>query len=244
MQRSVAEQMKKAARIRSIYFGTAAIVVALGCIYLSFEFGRYQAGFSLFDQREQVTALNATIAERDAEIENLRRRQAILETSGDIDAETYAAVESELAVLQERIQGLEEELVFYQGIVSPGDRVAGLRIQNLEAVPDPAMLGAYSLRILLVQSIVHDDRVTGAVRVSIGGRIGDEEQTLDLGDIVAEGGSAEIAYGFRYFQSVDTQIRLPDGLMPHTVQVEIWPREPRGDTVTQVFDWAQIIGNR
>jgi len=220
----------------------AVLVLLLGAgLYLSFELGRYQAGFSLFDQRRHSGELNASIEERDARIEMLQRRQAILETSGEIDAETYAAVETELAQLQASIQGLEEELVFYRGIVSPGDGVVGLRIQSVEIQPG-VEAGEHLLRLLLVQSIVHNDRVTGTVRMRVNGSLSGEEAALGLGELAPDGAVTEIPYGFRYFQSIVQNLVLPDGFVPEQIEIEIWPREPRGETVTQVFSWAQVSG--
>lgn len=216
----------------------AAVVLGAGA-YLSFQLGRYQAGF--LDERRQVTALNAELAERDATIEELLRQQVILETSREIDRETYAAVEADLAELQRKIQTQEEELVFYRGIVSPGDGVAGLRVQNVEIVPEDSG-GQHMLRLLLVQAIVHNDRVTGTVRVRLRGSLDHEETVLDLADLTADGESAEIPYGFRYFQRIERELALPVGFEPSQVDIEIWPREPRGETMTQSFAWAAVVG--
>ncbi len=227
---------------RPRFFVAAAGILAVACLYLSFELGRYQAGFSLFDEREQIMALTETIAEKDARIDELQRQTAILQTSGEIDAETYTAVEAELAALQVRIQGLEEELAFYQGIVSPGDRVAGLRIQNVEVAATPALAQPWALRLLLVQSIVHDDRVTGTVRVSINGAIDGEDAAFGLHELDSEDQQADIPYGFRYFQSLERSLTLPEGFVPAQLQIEIWPTEPRGDTLTQYYPWSQVAG--
>lgn len=225
---------------RSAFFAVAAALIGAATLYLSFELGRYQAGFSMFDEKNRIESLNSVIADRDAEIDGLERRQAILERSGEIDAETYSAVENELGQQQARIQGLEEELAFYRGIVSPGDGVAGIRIQNVEVFRGSAA-DRFVLRLLIVQSIVHNDRVTGTVRFTVSGKMGDEAAAYGL-DELADGGVAEIPFGFRYFQSLEQEVSLPSGFVPEQVEIEIWPGEPRGDTVTQVFPWAEVAG--
>ena len=219
----------------------AGIAIVLAAIYLSFELGRYQAGYSLLDERREVEGLQASIADRDATADELRRQIAILETSREIDRETYAAVEKNLAELQERIQAQEEELVFYRGIVSPGDGVVGLRIQSVEILTESSASRPL-LRLLLVQSIVHNDRVTGTVRVTVSGQRDGEAASLSLAELVADGEISEIPYGFRYFQSIEQGLVLPDGFEPEQVEIEIRPREPRGDTVTQSFPWSPVEG--
>jgi hypothetical protein len=233
----------KARHSRKPYFLAGIGVLLVGAVaYLSFELGRYEAGYSKLDERRQVTDLSVAIGERDEEIEELNRRLAILETSRDIDAETYEAIEANLAKLEQKIQAQEEELGFYRGIVSPGDGVAGLKIQDVEVIPEDREEQEHMLRLILVQAIVHNQRVTGTVRVRLSGSLDDEAAEFELGDLVAAGGPAEIAYGFRYFQSLEQGLVLPKGFEPEQIRIEIRPREPRGEPQTQTFSWAAVRG--
>ena len=106
--------------------------------YLCFELGRYQAGYSLIDNRRALAALNEQIEQQRAAADELHRQIAIFETSRRIDQETYSQIQANLTDLQARIQSQEEELMVYRGIVSPHDGVSGLRIQSLSVVPADA----------------------------------------------------------------------------------------------------------
>jgi hypothetical protein len=229
-----------ARKVKSRVVTTIALIVLMGAgLYLSFELGRYKAGFSLFDERRQAQVYDAGFAERDREIEALERQLAILETSREIDRETYSSVEANLADLQARIQAQEEELVFYRGIVSPGDGVAGLRIQTVEIDSGDGETN-YLLRVLLVQAIVHNDRVTGSVRISVDGMQGGEEVAYGLNELGSESAGTDIPYGFRYFQTLELGLQLPEGFDPLTVEIQVWPRTPRGETIVQTFPWSAI----
>jgi hypothetical protein len=230
--------MRHGSRRKSPLFVAIGVLLIAASVYLSFELGRYEAGYTMFDERRSVRSLEAMVDERDEQIAELTRQIAILETSRDIDTETYARVESNLTDLQKRIQGLEEELAFYRGIVSPGDGVAGLRIQNVELLAEDGG-SELLLRLLLVQSIVHKDRVTGTVHVRVNGELHNEATVLALEELVADG-SNEIQYGFRYFQSLEQRLSLPEGFEPIELEIEIWPREPRGETVMQSFLWDSL----
>jgi hypothetical protein len=221
----------------------AVLVVAVlaASLYLSFELGRYEAGYSLLDEKRQTQAFAAELSDRDQTIEDLDRQLAILKTSRDIDEETYSDVKANLAELQARIQDQEEELAFYRGIVSPGDGVAGLRIQNVEVVPGEG--GAtHTLRVLLVQAIVHNDRVTGSVRATLKGTLGDEAVEYGLDELGAESQATDIPYGFRYFQTLEVGLKLPDGFEPQELEIQVWPRTPQGETIVQSFPWATVSG--
>ena len=229
--------MKKRALVKM----AALVALIAGGLFLSFELGRFQSGFSLFDERRRTETFEAEIVERDRAIDDLQRQVAILETSRDVDRETYSGIEANLAELQERIQAQEEELVFYRGIVSPGDGVAGLRIQSVEvdAVDGDA---THLLRVQLVQAIVHNERVTGSVRANLRGTLAGEDVSYGLEALGTESRSTDIPYGFRYFQTLETGLSLPDGFTPVEVEIQVWPRTPRGETIVQSFPWAAVSG--
>jgi hypothetical protein len=217
------------------------VVAVAGAVVLAYELGRLNGGFSSLDQRRERESLMATIAERDRAIENLQRTIAILETSQDIDRETYAQVEVNLDELQARIQAQEEELAFYRGIISPEDGLAGLRVQTLELRPIETGSG-YVLHLVLVQAITHDRRVSGTVSFDIAGTLDGNEVRYSLEDLVADDSPEALAYSFRYFQDLQRELVLPEGFRPSELLMVIRPREPSGDVLEQVFDWASVAG--
>jgi hypothetical protein len=228
-------------RRRPLFLYTFALILIAAGLYLSYELGRDRAGYSLFDERRQTEIYEAEIAHLEQAVEDLRRQQTILETSREIDRETYARVESNLNQLQARIQAQDEELVFYRGIVSPQDGLAGLRIQSLEVLTADSEQN-HVLKLMLVQAIVQTKRVSGVVRVTLAGSLDNVHAEFDLEELVADDAAEEMSYEFRYFQSFEQELSLPAGFQPDTVEVEIWPTEPRGDPVTQSFQWSAVRG--
>ncbi|NJM92973.1 MAG: hypothetical protein HC861_10485 [Rhodospirillaceae bacterium] len=49
-----------------------------------------------------------------------------------------------------------------------------------------------------------------------------------------------MAYEFRYFQGLETELALPLNFEPQRVAVEIWPSQPRGERINQTFDWPVV----
>jgi cell division protein FtsB len=215
------------------------VVLALASLYLSFELGRLQSGYSVVDARRQMAGYESALAESNRRIDELERQAAILETSRDIDQETYSSVEDNLGELQVLIQEQEEEIAFYRGIVSPGDGVAGLRIQNVEVVAGEGE-ATHMLRVLLVQAIVHNDRVTGSVRATLRGTRDGESAELGLDALGTDSRATDIPYGFRYFQTLETGLSLPEGFTPAELEIQVWPGSPRGETIVQSFPWAEV----
>jgi hypothetical protein len=219
----------------------AVALVAASCLYLAYELGRYQGGYSIVDHRRERADVAAKLVEEQAVSEELRRQLAIGETASDIDRATYAQVETTLADLQAQIQAQEEELVFYRGIVTPQDRVAGLRIQSLEALPSDGE-GRYVVRLLLVQAIVHSRRVSGEVKLQLEGIQDGQTASFDAAELVLPGEPYDMAYEFRYFQGLEAELALPVGFEPQRMTVEILPNEARAERINQAFEWPAIAG--
>ena len=232
--------MRPAEPLRSTLTAGLVCALVLSGGYLLYELGRLQGGYAVLDQRRVRLELQDALAERDAQTEELRRQIALLETSREIDRQTYAEVERHLGQLQARIQAQDEELAFYQGIVAPEDGVAGLRIQTLQVSPaDSAQ--RYTLRLVLVQAIIHEHSVAGTVRVHIAGSRDGETVDLDLGDLAAGGAVEELGYAFRYFQDLEQDLVLPVGFEPDRIEVQVRPSEPDGEPVSQSFQWSAIV---
>ena len=228
-------------RRRTLLIAGLAAVLIPAAAYLFFELGRYQAGYSMLDRQREVGELRRVTSEQAGTIDELKRQRAILETSRDIDRETYAQLELSLTDLEGKIQAQEEELAFYRGIISPPDGVGGLRIQSLEIVPANGQ-ERYTLRLMLMQAIVQSRSVAGFVRLRISGILNGEDVDLALEDLGEADGESELAYGFRYFQGLEQDLRLPEGFEPETVEVEVRPTQPRGEPLTRTFQWAAVSG--
>jgi hypothetical protein len=212
------------------------VLLGVGSLYLTFELGRYQGGYSLLDARRSHANLEERLTEERVVSDELRRQLAIAETAEEIDRATYSQVESTLGELQAKIQTQEEELVFYRGIVSPQDGVPGLRIQSLEVLPSDGE-GRFLLRLLLVQAIVHSRRVSGAVKLQLEGIQDGQTVSFDAAELAVPGELYDMAYEFRYFQGLETELALPGTFEPQQVAVEIWPNEARAERINQTFDW-------
>jgi cell division protein FtsL len=204
--------------------------------WLGFELGRYRAGYMLLDVRREAENRDATIRAQSETIEDLERQVAILETAREIDREAYARVEGNLDALEQQILDQQEQLRFYQGIVSPEDGEPGLRIQDFEVVSGAAER-SYLVRIILTQAMVHNERVTGSVILTVNGVANGDLVALDLAAIADAELVNGIPYEFRYFQAVEFPLMLPPGFVAESVDVDVFQEEPKDASWTQNFAW-------
>jgi cell division protein FtsB len=217
------------------------VLLILVAGYLVFEYGRIAAGYDTVDAANERAALEAEIAARDERIGELEQEVALLETHREIDREAYKEVESSLLELQAKIQEQRDAIAFYRGIVSPADGRPGLRVQDFRLTRG-AEERQFNLRLVLVQAMKHDRKVSGDVALTIEGSEDGVARTYTLTELLPADAKKEWPFSFRYFQDFDRQIVLPDGFTPERVHVEVRSRTRSIASIEETFAWATSQG--
>ncbi|HEX5787939.1 MAG TPA: DUF6776 family protein [Woeseiaceae bacterium] len=212
-----------------------------GALYLSYEFGRIRAGYDVLEAARERGGLEERIAELENERLALSEQVALLETHREIDREAYAEVEKSLDDLQAKIQEQQDAIAFYRGIVSPADGNSGLRVQDFRLTRGPEER-EYNIRIVLVQAMKHDRKVSGDVSLSIAGVQDGELRSYDYRDLLPEDGESKWSFSFRYFQDFDRQVVLPDGFEPERVTVHVESRTKSIASIEESYAWLSGQG--
>jgi hypothetical protein len=209
--------------------------------YLVFEYGRIRAGYDTIDTANERGELVAHIDALDDEIEALQQEVALQETHREIDREAYKEVESSLITLQAKIVEQQNAIAFYRGIVSPADGKPGLRVQDFKLTRGGEER-EFNLRLVLVQAMKHDRKVSGDVSVSVEGNEDGEVKSYALTDLLPADADKAWPFSFRYFQDFDRQIVLPDGFTPERVNVEVRSRTRSISSIEESFAWVTSQG--
>jgi hypothetical protein len=212
------------------------VLVAAGFAWLVFEFGRIQANYNIVDASRERQAYEDHIDSLDQEIVSLKEQVAILETHREVDAEAYKEVEASLTALQSKIQEQTDAIAFYRGIVSPQDGAAGLKVQDLK-LSRGTTERVYNVRLVLVQSLKHDRKVSGDVNISVEGEQGGEAATYAYPDLLPDEADASWPFSFRYFQDFDREIVLPDGFTPERITIHVRSRTRSIDSIEETYTW-------
>lgn len=216
-------------------------VVIVGFGYLVFEFGRIQANYNIVDAAEERQVYEDRIAGLEKKIIALNEDVALLETHRDIDREAYKDVEVSLTSLQAKIQEQTDAIAFYRGIVSPADGAAGLRVQDLRLTRAQEER-AYTVRLVLVQSLKHDRKVSGDVSLIINGEEDGVATAYNFAQLMPQDTSASWPFSFRYFQDFDRKIVLPNGFTPETITIEVRSKTRSISSIEAVYAWAASLG--
>ncbi|HSG58869.1 MAG TPA: DUF6776 family protein [Woeseiaceae bacterium] len=226
---------------RSILMRAAFTVLAIALGYLVYELGRIQANYNILDTAAERQAYEAHIDSLDAEIASLKQEVALLETHREIDREAYKEVEASLTTLQAKIQEQTDAIAFYRGIVSPEDGAAGLKVQDLRLTRGEAER-AYKVRLVLVQSLKHDRKVSGDVMLTIEGEQDGAEAAYEYAQLLPEETDAGWPFSFRYFQDFDREIVLPDGFTPERITIQVRSKTRSIDSIEATYAWTSSLG--
>ena len=199
------------------------------------EYGRYRGGFDRIQAERDFRDLHAIQSDLEAQLFQLRERNAVLERTLQVQREASAEVKVSLQALQAEIAALNEELAFYRGIVSPQDASRGLRLQSFKLTP-LASDGSYRYKLVLTQVLKNDRVVKGAVQLRFEGTKAGRPQVLELDD-VTEKGVKVLNYRFKYFQDFRGTVRLPAEFQLKRVAVQVRPQGRSTDVIEKTFEW-------
>lgn len=207
----------------------AVIVVALLILaaWALFMLGRSGIGLSDTGPSSTPASLRQAIRERDEQIDTLRRSVAELETLKSAQDRERQEVSRTIGELQAEIARQRQQLDFLKGVVSSAEPPAEVAIRNLRLDRDPAT-GRVRVRLSIVQPGNPRSMVSGQVKVTLEGSRDGRAARIIL---------FETPYDFRYFENIDRELSLPDGVSPERVQIEIQPSGRSSRPVVQSVLW-------
>jgi hypothetical protein len=212
----------------------AAVIAAVVLAGYAYSRGQASAGLNAaqaaLDRRELV----ARATHLEEENAQLNVRIAELEMARRLDREAYGQVEKTLGELQSQLSRQGDDLAFYRSIVSPADGVQGLRIQRFEVQPGDEPR-EFLLKLTLIQAMRHESVAAGLAQVVVHGMQGDRPARYSVGELLGRP-KAQLPFSFRYFQTVEQVVTLPEGFEAFEAEVQLRSSKLRSP-VQQSFPW-------
>jgi hypothetical protein len=176
----------------------------------------------------QLIAVQDALRSRDAEL-------AIQLTRNEVDRHALEMVRKELAGQEEAIAGLEEGLGFYRSLMSPDEVAPGLSLRGLE-LTEAGQPRQYNYRIVVQQEARKHDQVQGSLIVRLKGV--QDGRSVELGlEQLSEDFDGGPILQFRYFQSIEGRLTLPEGFDPGAVVVQVRTRKPAEIEIREEYPW-------
>jgi hypothetical protein len=211
-----------------------ALIVAAMLAAYAYNRGQASAGLDAAQvvlERRELTAQAARLEKQNA---RLNAKVAELEMARKLDREAYGQIEKTLGELQAQLSRQTDDLAFYRSIVSPADGIQGLRIQRFDVQPggEPR---EFLLKLTLIQAMRHESVAAGLAQVVVHGMQGDRPARYSIGDLLGRP-KAQLPFSFRYFQTLEQAVTLPEGFDAFEVEVQVRSSKLRFP-MQQTFPW-------
>ena len=197
----------------------------------------------LAQQGEQAEKreLSAQLTDLRQENEALKRQIAILDRSSAVDQQTGAELQETLTALRQRVAQLEEDVLFYRQVVEEEADETGLVIGQLDidATRSP---DRYRYKLVMRQQDADGDTyLTGHVNFNLVGQLQDQQVVLPLRDLSEFEDELDIRLRFKYFQSIEGELALPEGFQPDRIQIAAVATEPVSKRINEDFGWVVAL---
>ena len=173
-------------------------------------------------ENEQLTK-NLNILGVELEIAKLTQQQHFVEIGKSIDVE----------------KDLRTQLAFYQQVMAPELDEQGFLIEGFNLEPS---LSEHSFRfeLVLMQQNKTKNTLKGNLKVTLIGSEKGKAKQYSIDDLLSDQEQESLTFGFKYFQVIEGEIRLPEDFQPEKVSVHATIfqfRRKKGELIT-VFDWV------
>jgi hypothetical protein len=157
-------------------------------------------------------------------------------TRNEVDSRALEMMRKEMTAEKERTAELEEGLSFYRSMVVSDDPEKGIYLRKPELVAGSAP-NRFAYRIFVHQKEREFEMVEGELWVHVRGKQGNDEVSYSLAELSPNLDEGPIALHFRYFQSIEGEMVLPEGFEPAALILEARASKPRTVKVREVYPW-------
>jgi hypothetical protein len=210
------------------------LIVASGALY---NYGLTTAGVEKFSAFRQQSTLREEIKHLKDENLDLRETLARAQRTLQMDQVAYQELDHSLKDSAKEINRLREEVSFYRNIISPDNKVAGLKIDRLtiDRIGNTTD-NQYRYKLVLIQALKHDHTIYGRVRLEVSGAQDGRDAML----VFPSANEKQHNINFKYFQEFEGVMKLPRNFQPSGVKVSITTTSPAAETLEQNHAWPKL----
>jgi hypothetical protein len=187
------------------------------------------------DARGQISQRDRQLGAQRRQLAELEQRVATLSRSDQISRDAMRDLQSTLAERDEEIAALRADVDFYERFVGATAQRRGLTVHELklQSRGDNVWHFTATLTQNLNRGVVNNGELRLAVEGTLGGRL----QRLDWPSLRQQADAEGIEYSFRYFEQIEGDLVLPQGMRPVRIHARLVPEG--GRAVEQSFPWEQ-----
>jgi cell division protein FtsB len=207
------------------------VIFAVASFFYGYDQGMNQGANS--DQGRQK------LSELQAENETLTQEVANLKLAAMVDQQANEDVRRQALEQKMRIADLERDISVYRGMItkSGSNNPLGISIGSFQVSGSGGVRG-YKYKMVVQQLAASEEVFTGTMSMKVVGSRGEERLELPLHQLSNQVSDELIPLNFKYFQSLEGDLLLPEGFVPERAVVQILSRDKRQSTnLEQQLEW-------
>lgn len=224
------------APLRRYLIAGGAVLGTLIALYAAYEWGRLNAGYDSRAARAELGELRSQNRKLEAENRSQRLQLASQETQRAGQNRERAELSRAIGDLQAEVARQAQDLAFYRGVVGENLQAEVVKIQQFRVVRG-AGPGEYLVKLVLGRPLRPEDAISGTVKLTFEGTTAATPVNLDL-SAVSDVTDGTLRFSYRYVETLEQTIRLPEGFEPARTTVELQPSRKGANPLRQTFLWS------
>lgn len=167
---------------------------------------------------------------------DLQQQLINAEMASQIDRIALETVRAELAAQRDELAELSDAVRFYRKLMAPNEVDRPLSVGAFEILAN-TLPGRYHFRIVIQQTAIKHVQLRGHLSVELEGVRAGKSETLDLAMLSEDVEQAKIPLQFKYFQSIEGDIDVPEGFVPAVAKLKVTINKPKAMSLENNIPW-------
>ncbi len=210
--------------MRVIPHSPRAALVRYGLVVVLFAVAVPAAYFiGAYQVRESQIAHDGDEAQQHQQaIAAFTQQLTVLRTTTEVDRQTMEDLRQQVMSQRAQLAASERDLRVYKDLLSPGAKAnpQGISFGVFTVTPLPEA-GHFKYSLAVQKLSAKEGDFTGNLEFRIVGQQGDKTLQLSLYQVSAQVTSPSIPLSFKYFQTLDGDMTLPQDFVPQTVELVV-----------------------
>jgi hypothetical protein len=214
----------------------AMLLVVTIAIGASYRYGMLVGGEKAAAAEREILRLQEAVRTSQATESEVRQQLANLQLGAQVDRRASEDVRQEVLDLKNQLAELQEENSFYRNLMAPSENKDGLNFGAVEII-DTDNPRQYRYKVVLQQLATNHQLLNGSLTFNVVGRQDGAEKVLPLRALSDEIDTENIKLRFKYFQTVQGQLRLPEGFEPERIELTARSSGSNAVKIEKRFGW-------
>jgi len=212
------------------------ILAATAGVGASYYFGVNQGMAGQEKALADVARMSGELLQSQGQVTELEQQLANIQVGAEVDRQSNEDVRKEVIALKEELAQLKEDNSFYRNLMAPTRNQQGLTFGAVE-ISDSDKIRTFRYKVVMQQLATNHQLLNGSLKFTVFGKLNQLETSYELHQLSKQVSAETVKLRFKYFQTVEGQLQLPEGFEPERIEIVAKSTGRSAVTVEKRFGW-------